>query len=62
MEALFLPGDVMSVYILSGARTPNGSFLGSLSGISAPKLGAVAISAAIERAQLSKENVDEVFM
>lgn len=52
----------MSVYILSGARTPQGSFLGSLSSVSAPKLGAVAIEAAVEKAGVSKDNVDEVFM
>lgn len=52
----------MSVYILSGARTPNGSFMGSLSGVSAPKLGAVAISAALKKAEISASNVDEVFM
>ncbi len=52
----------MSVYILSGARTPNGSFLGSLSSVSAPKLGAVAIEAALKKAEISAELVDEVFM
>lgn len=52
----------MSVYILSGARTPNGSFLGSLSSVSAPKLGAVAIEAALKRAEIDPSKVDEVFM
>ncbi len=52
----------MSVYILSGARTPNGSFLGSLSTVSAPKLGAVAINAALKKAELNPSAVDEVFM
>ena len=52
----------MSVYILSGARTPNGSFMGSLSGVSAPKLGAVAISAALKKAEINPSAVDEVFM
>ncbi len=52
----------MSVYILSGARTPNGSFLGSLSGVSAPKLGAVAIEAALKKAEINPSQVDEVFM
>ena len=33
----------MSVYILGGARTPSGGFLGSLSSVPAPKLGATAI-------------------
>lgn len=52
----------MSVYILAGARTPQGSFLGSLSSVSAPKLGAVAIEAAVEKADVKKDQVDEVFM
>lgn len=52
----------MSVYILSGARTPNGSFMGSLSGVSAPKLGAVAIEAALKKAEINANKVDEVFM
>lgn len=52
----------MSVYILSGARTPNGSFMGSLSGVSAPKLGAVAIEAALKKAEVDAKKVDEVFM
>lgn len=52
----------MSVYILSGARTPNGSFLGTLAGVSAPKLGAVAIEAALKKTELDKTLVDEVFM
>lgn len=52
----------MAVYILSGARTPSGTFMGPLSSVSAPKLGAVAIEAALKRAEISKEKVDEVFM
>jgi acetyl-CoA C-acetyltransferase len=49
--------------ILSTVRTPIGKFQGALAGISAPKLGAVAIKAAIERAGLQKlEDVDEVLM
>ncbi|MBT3981426.1 MAG: thiolase family protein [Bacteriovoracaceae bacterium] len=52
----------MSVYILSGARTPLGSFMGSLSTVSAPKLGAVAIKEALRKANVSTSDVDEVFM
>jgi acetyl-CoA C-acetyltransferase len=51
-----------SVYIVSAARTPVGAFLGSLSSLAAPRLGAVAIGAALERAKLSADAVDEVFM
>ncbi len=52
----------MSVYILSGQRTPVGSFLGNLSTVSAPKLGAVAIEGALKKANIEKSSVDEVFM
>ena len=49
--------------ILSAARTPSGRFLGSLSGFPAPRLGAVVIKAAVERAGLTALNeIDEVFM
>jgi len=51
-----------SVYIASIARTPIGSFLGALSSLTAPALGAVAIAAAIERARVKPEQVDEVLM
>ena len=50
------------VVIVSAVRTPIGSFLGSLSGISAPKLGAIAIKGALDKAGLAPELVDEVFM
>ncbi len=52
----------MSVYILSGARTPNGSFMGALSSVAAPKLGAVAIVAALKKAEIDFKDVDEVYM
>ncbi len=52
----------MSVYILSGSRTPVGSFLGQLSSVSAPKLGAFAIEGALKKANIEKNQVDEVFM
>ena len=48
--------------ILSAARTPIGAFLGSLSAVRAPHLGAAAIKAAIERAKLEPGQIDEVFM
>lgn len=52
----------MSVYILGGARTPSGSFLGSLSSVTAPHLGAAAIKSALERSGVTPEQVDEVYM
>jgi acetyl-CoA C-acetyltransferase len=50
------------IVILSYARTPMGSFQGALSGLSATELGATAVQAAVERAGLSGEQVDKVFM
>jgi acetyl-CoA C-acetyltransferase len=49
-----------STVILSAARTPIGSFGGALSALSAPQLGAVAIKAALERAGVAPDQVDEV--
>lgn len=51
-----------SVYIVSAARTPIGSYLGELASVPAPRLGAVAIKAALERAKVAPEQVGEVFM
>ncbi|MGV6844643.1 MAG: acetyl-CoA C-acyltransferase [Lutibacter sp.] len=50
------------VVIVSVARTPIGSFLGSLASIPAPKLGAIAIKGALDRINLDPNLVDEVFM
>ncbi len=49
-------------YIVSGARTPVGSFLGKLKDLPAAKLGACAIKAALERANVKGADVGEVFM
>jgi acetyl-CoA C-acetyltransferase len=50
------------VVIVSVARTPIGSFLGSLTNISATKLGAIAIKGALNKIKLDPKLVDEVFM
>jgi acetyl-CoA C-acetyltransferase len=50
------------VVIVSGARTPIGSFQGSLGGKKAPELGGTAIRAALERAQVRPAEIDEVIM
>lgn len=50
------------VVIVSGVRTPIGSFLGSLSSLSAPQLGSIAIRAALEKACVDPAEVDEVLM
>ena len=44
------------VVIVSVARTPIGSFMGSLSKISAPKLGAIAIKGALDKINLNPES------
>ena len=50
------------VYIVSAVRTPIGSFGGTLSSLSATKLGAVAIQGVLERIKLDPKEVQEVFM
>ena len=50
------------VVIVSAVRTPMGSFGGSLSTVSATKLGAAAIKGAMEKANIVPNQVDEVFM
>jgi acetyl-CoA C-acetyltransferase len=47
-------------YVVAGIRTPIGKLLGGLSTLPAPKLGAAAISAALERAGVAADAVDEV--
>lgn len=49
------------VFIVSAARTPIGAFQGTLSGLSAPELGAIAIEGAISRADLDPDLVDQTF-
>ena len=50
------------VVIVGAARTPVGAFLGSLASVTAPRLGAIAIRAALERAGVEAAAVDEVVM
>ncbi len=50
------------VVILSYARTPMGSFQGSLAGASATDLGATAVKAAVERAGISGDRVERIYM
>lgn len=54
--------DIPEIVITSYARTPIGSFLGHLAPLSAPQLGSVAITAAMERSHLDPALVDEVIM
>jgi len=50
------------VVIVGAARTPMGSFRGSLVSLSAPRLGALAIEESLKRANVEKEAVDELYM
>ena len=50
------------IVILSYARTPMGSFQGALAGLSATELGSAAVKAALERAGVSGDQVDKIFM
>lgn len=51
-----------TVFIAGRARTPIGSLNGTLASFTAPQLGAIAIRAALERAGVQPEQVDELFM
>ena len=50
------------VYIVGAKRTPIGAFLGALSSLKAPELGAKAIRAALAQAQIAADAIDEVYM
>lgn len=50
------------VVIVSAVRTPIGSFMGGLSTVSAPQLGAIAIKGALDKINLDPKFIDEVFM
>jgi acetyl-CoA C-acetyltransferase len=55
-----MPSD--PIVIVAAARTPMGAFQGELKGFAAPELGAAAIRAAVERAKVRPEDVQEVIM
>src|SRR5260370_7949125 len=50
------------VVIISGCRTPIGKFQGSLSDLTAPQLGAIAVREAVKRANIDPKQVDECIM
>ena len=56
------PGPSGRVFLVSAARTPIGKFAGSLSEVPATTLGGIAIRAAVERAGVPFDGVDEVLM
>jgi len=58
-----LPGVIMrDVYLLSAARTPIGGFGGALAGLTAPELGARALRAAVERAKVPSDAIEQVIL
>src|SRR5205809_2625229 len=50
------------IVILGGARTPIGSFLGTLAALPAPKLGSIAIKCALENSGVSADQIEQVIM
>lgn len=54
--------NTKKIVIVSAVRTPIGSFMGGLSTVSAPQLGAIAIKGALNKINLDPKMVDEVFM
>lgn len=54
--------DPLDIVIVAAYRTPLGNMLGSLSSLTAPELGAVALKASLEYANLAPESIDEVLM
>jgi acetyl-CoA C-acetyltransferase len=57
-----MPDSSRTPVIVSAARTPIGKFLGGLAPLSAPELGAIAIRAAVERARVDLNAIEEVIM
>src|SRR3972149_1630299 len=54
--------DSRDVVIVGAARTPIGKFMGGLSSLSAPQLGAAAVRAAVERAKIDPASIEEVLI
>src|SRR5258706_13714476 len=50
------------VFIVSAARTPIGKFMGGLSSLTSPQLGAIALREAVKRSGLNGDDIDEAFM
>src|SRR3990172_10699486 len=57
-----MPSDHLTPVILSATRTPIGKFLGGLSPLAAPKLGALVVREAVQRAGVDGATIDEVIM
>jgi len=57
-----MPDSSRTPVIVSAARTPIGKFLGALSALTAPELGAIAVRAALQRAKVAPDDVEEVIL
>src|SRR5437660_12835664 len=53
---------MVDAFILSGARTPIGKYLGALTEVSAPQLGALAVAEALRRAKVPGDRINEVIL
>src|ERR1700744_6705850 len=62
MSEASMNGTHDPIVIVSVARTPMAAFQGDFASLTAPQLGAVAIEAAVQRAGLKPEQIDEVVM
>ena len=54
--------QVLEAIIITGKRTPIGSFQGSLANISAPKLGSIVIDSVLNKSKIQTDRIDEVIM
>jgi acetyl-CoA C-acetyltransferase len=54
--------ELRDVFIIGGARTPIGTFLGTIKDLKAPELGGIAIKEALKRSGVKGEDIDEVIM
>ena len=57
-----VPSDATTPVILSACRTPIGKYLGAISSLPAPRLGAIAIQEAVRRAGIDPQAIDDVIM
>ncbi len=54
--------NMSDAFIIAGARTPIGAFLGAYQGLTATDLGGIAVAEAIRRSRLTSAEIDEVIM
>ena len=61
-QRVLVSSDATTPVILSACRTPIGKYLGAISSLSAPRLGAIAIKEAVRRAGIDPQLIDDVIM